>query len=83
MNFLHGWLNVVLCYATQLQNSYNEYYHFTNIIKVYLKDVLKTFVNKLFYENFNITFIKNIKSCQRISFYFFSHIEFIKKHFVN
>ena len=34
------------------------------ILRVLVIDVFKAFVNKLFKENFNITFMKNIKRCQ-------------------
>ena len=31
----------------------------------------KAFVSRHFYENFNITFIKNMESCKKLNSYFF------------
>ena len=38
-----------------------DYRHMTNMKWILLKDVLIEFIDKLFYENFNITFIEKIK----------------------
>ena len=38
-----------------------------------LMSSLRTLVNNLFYESFDITFMGNKKKCQNINFFFFSH----------
>ena len=43
---------------------------------------LKTFVNKPFQENFNTTFMGNMKYCKEKKKFFFT-IKNFKKHFIN
>ena len=42
------------------------------LIKVQLMDVFRIFVNELFKESFNTTFMKNINSCKK-SYFLFNH----------
>ena len=46
---------------------------------------LKIFVNWQFYQNFDITFMKNVKTVKKISYFVFSHkkIKFKKKKKTN
>ena len=47
-----------------------------------LTDTLKAFVNKPFQENFDTTFMGNMKNCKEKKNFFFT-IKNFKKHFIN
>ena len=47
------------------------------IIREMLTSTLRTLIDNPFYESFDITFMKNEKSCQNINCFFFSHKKFL------
>ena len=51
------------------------------LIRVMLMSALKALVKNLFQESFNITFMRNEKSCQNINF--FSHFNKIINEYLN